>query len=159
VFTLAIIATLAIGTGANAAIFSLFYQVLVRPLPYHEPDRLVWVWNTYGRAAEERTAVSIPDFLDRKAGAAAIEDATLFTRRSLPLTGGSSPERLRALAVTPSFFTTLGRQPDRGRSFGENEAAPGADRFAVLTDAFWRSHFGADPRIAGRSLELNGEAW
>jgi predicted permease len=159
VFTLAAIATLAIGTGANAAIFSLFYQVLVRPLPYREPDRLVWVWNTYGRAAEERTAVSIPDYLDRKDGAAAIEDATLFTRRSFALTGGASPERLRALAVTPSFFTTLGRQPAHGRSFGQNEAAPGADRFAVLTDAFWRSHFAADPRIAGREMELNGESW
>jgi predicted permease len=159
VFTLAVVATLAIGTGANAAIFSLFYQVLVRPLPYPEPDRLVWVWNTYGRAGEERTAVSIPDFLDRKAGAAAIGDATLFTGRSLALTGGSSPERLRALAVTPSFFSTIGRQPGLGRGFSDGEAAPGADRFTVLTDAFWRSHFGADPRIAGRSMELNGESW
>ena len=159
VFTLAVIATLATGTGANAAIFSLFYQVLVRPLPYRQPDRLVWVWNSYGRAGEERTAVSIPDFLDRKTGAAAIEDATLFTGRSLALTGDAFPERLRALAVTPSFFATLGRQPALGRSFSEREAAPGADRFAVLTDAFWRSHFGSDPRIAGRSMELNGEAW
>ncbi len=159
VFTIAAVATLAIGIGANAAIFSLFYQVLLRPLPYAAPERLVWVWNTYGRAGEERTAVSIPDYRDRKAEAAAIEDATLFTGRSIALTGTGSPEEVRALAATPSFFTTLGRRPAIGRSFREDEAAPNADRFAVLTDGFWRSHYNGDPRVVGSTALMNGEAW
>jgi predicted permease len=158
-FTLAAVATMALGIGANTAIFSVVYQVLLRPLPFPEPDRLVWVWNTYGRGGEDRTAVSIPDYLDRKAGAAVIEDATLFTGRALALTGGTSPEQVRALAVTPSFFTTLGRHPAIGRSFRPEEAEPGADRSVILTDAYWRTHHGGDPRVVGGSVQLNGEAW
>src|SRR5215468_1716231 len=83
IFTFAAVATLTLGIGANTAIFSLLYQVLLRPLPFPDEERLVWIWNRYGKAGEERTAVSIPDYLDRKSQAAALEDATLFTGRAV----------------------------------------------------------------------------
>src|SRR5438445_13043712 len=104
-----------------------------------------------------QAGVSIPDYLDRKNQAPAIEDAALFTMRARNLTTQGQPEQLRALLVTPSFFTTLGRQPFIGRGFGESDAVPGADKFVVLTHAFWTTHFGSDRSIVGRDIRLNGE--
>jgi putative ABC transport system permease protein len=159
VFTLIAVLTLTLGIGANTAIFSLLYQVLLRPLPYPEADRLVFVWNTYPLMGLAQASVSIPDYIDRKTQAPAIEDTTLFTVRSLNLSAEGQPEQLRGLAVTPSFFTTLRREPFIGRSFKDDDAKPGADRFAVLTHAMWTSHFGADRSIVGRDIRLNGEPY
>ena len=117
------------------------------------------MWNRYGVAGEDRTAVSIPDYLDRRSGAAAIEDATLFTGRAVALTGGAQPEQLTALAVTPSFFSTLERPPMLGRAFTDADAEPNADRSVILTYGLWRSHYDGDPAVVGRDLRLNGESW
>jgi predicted permease len=162
VFTLVAVLTLTLGIGANTAIFSLLYQILLRPLPYANADRLVFVWNTYPLMGLPQASVSIPDYLDRKTLAPAVEDATLFTFRPLNYASAqaqSQPERLRGLAVTPSFFTTLGRAPAIGRAFGDEESKPGADRFVVLTYGTWKSHFGGDPTIVGRDVRLNGEPY
>jgi predicted permease len=159
IFTLVAVLTLTLGIGANTAIFSLLYQVLLRPLPYPAADRLVFVWNGYPLMGLPQASVSIPDYLDRKTQAPAIEDATLFTLRPINLTTNGQPEQLRALAVTPSFFTTLGRQPFIGRGFAEDDARPGADRFAVLTYGMWVTHFGADRSIVGRDIRVNGEPY
>src|SRR5437870_5413346 len=136
-FTAVAVLTLTLGIGANTAIFSLLYQVLLRPLPYADADRLVFVWNTYRLMGLPQASVSIPDYIDRKTQAPAFEEATLFTMRSVNLTTQGQPEQLRALAVTPSFFTTLGRRPFIGRGFREEEAKPAADKFAILTYALW----------------------
>ena len=160
IFTLVAVLTLTLGIGANTAIFSLLYQVLLRPLPYAAADRLVFVWNTYPLMGLPQAGVSIPDYLDRKNQAAAFEDAALFTLRPLNLTTEQGqPEQLRGLAVTPSFFTTLGRQPFIGRAFSENDAKPGADKFIVLTYGTWTTHFGADRSIVGRDIRVNGEPY
>ena len=140
IFTLVAVLTLALGIGANTAIFSVFYQVLLRPLPYPDADRLVFVWNTYPGINLPQASVSIPDYIDRKTQAPALQDATLFTMRSANLNEGGNPEQLRALAVTPSFFSTLQRSPLLGRGFTDDEAKPGADRFAILTYGLWTSH-------------------
>src|SRR6478672_4052221 len=124
IFTLVAVATLALGIGANTAIFSLLYQTLLRPLPYPNADRLVFVWNRYKML--DQASVSIPDYLDRKTQAPAIEDATLFTGGTATINEGGNPEQLRALAVTPSFFSTLQRQPFLGRAFTDDEARPEA---------------------------------
>ena len=157
-FAAAAVLTLVLGIGANTAIFSLVYQILLRPLPYADPDRLVFVWNTYPLMGLPQASVSIPDYLDRRTQAAAVEEAALFTGRSVNLAEGSRPEQLRALAVTPSFFSTLGRHPAIGRAFLEEEAQPQADKYAILTHGLWVSRFGGDPSIAGRDIRLNGEA-
>ena len=162
IFTLVAVLTLTLGIGANTAIFSLLYQILLRPLPYADADRLVFIWNTYPLMGLPQANVSIPDYLDRKTQAPAIEDATLFTMRSLNLAaaqGQGQPEQVRGLAVTPSFFSTLGRRPFLGRAFVDDEARPGADKFVVLTYSTWASHFGGDRAIVGRDIRLNGEPY
>jgi predicted permease len=159
IFTLVAVLTLTLGIGANTAIFSLLYQVLLRPLPYPNADRLVFVWNTYPGIGLPQASVSIPDFLDRRTQAPAIEDATLFTSRSFNLASAGQPEQLRGLAVTPSFFTTLQREPVLGRAFREDDARTAADRFVILTHGLWSSRFGADRGVIGREVRMNGEAY
>jgi putative ABC transport system permease protein len=158
IFTTVAVLTLTLGIGANTAIFSLLYQILLKPLPYPQANRLVFVWNTYPLMGLPQASVSIPDYIDRKTQAASIEDATLFTMRSVNLAENGQPEQLRALAVTPSFFTTLQRQPFLGRGFTEDEAKPDADRYAILTYGLWTSRFGSDRAIVGRDIRLNGVA-
>src|SRR5687767_11820285 len=157
-FTLVAVLTLTLGIGANTAIFSLLYQILLRPLPYPEAERLVFVWNSYPLTGLPQASVSIPDYLDRRTQAPAIEDATLFTNRSVTLAEGGQPEQVRALAVTPSFFSTLRRQPILGRGFTEDETKPEADRYVILTNGLWKSRFAGDPSIVGRDIRVNGVA-
>ena len=159
VFTLVAVLTLTLGIGANTAIFSLLFQVLLRPLPYAHADRLVFVWNSYSLMGLQQASVSIPDYLDRKGQAPAIEDAALFTERAANLAAEGRPEQLRGLVVTPSFFTTLGRAPLLGRGFTEDEARPDADRFVVLMWGLWNSRFAADRGIVGRDVRINGEPY
>ena len=159
IFTLVAVLTLTLGIGANTAIFSLVYQILLRPLPYSHADRLVFVWNSYPLMGLEQASVSIPDYIDRKTQAPAIEDATLFTGRALSLAEGGQAELIRALAVTPSFFSTLGRQPMLGRGFTDEEATPGNDRQVILTYGLWQSRFGGDRSVVGRDVRMNGEAY
>jgi putative ABC transport system permease protein len=157
IFTLVAVITLTIGIGANAAIFSLFHHLLLRPLPYPDAERLVFIWNTYPLMGLDKATVSIPDYLDRKTQAPALADAALFTSSRVNLSGeGGQPEQLNTLVVTPSFFSTLGRQPARGRTFHEREAQPGPTQAAILTHQFWTSRFGADPGILDRGIRLNG---
>src|SRR3954468_14441331 len=108
VFAVVSVLTIALGVGGTTAIFSLLYQLLLRPLPYRDAGRLVFVWNGYPRMALPQAAVSIPDYLDRVQQAPSIEAAALFTVRTLNLGSADRPEQLRALAVTPSFLGTLG---------------------------------------------------
>ena len=158
IFTVVAVATLALGIGANTAIFSVVYQSLLRPLAFPHGDRLASIYNVYLKAGGEPSSVAIPDYLDRRAGVPAIEDATLYTPRQIALTAGGPPEQITALAVTPSFFTTLERGPAIGRAFTDADVAGGAAaRVVILTDGLWRSHFAADPAIVGRAIRVGGE--
>jgi putative ABC transport system permease protein len=159
IFTLVAVATLTLGIGANTAIFSLLYHLLLRPLPFPEANRLVFAWNTYPLMGLPKASVSIPDYIDRKTQAPAISDATLFTTRNVSLATASDPIQVRALAVTPSFFSTLGRQPFLGRGFVESEAQPNADKFVILTYTLWNSQFAGDRSIVGRTIRVGGEAY
>ena len=151
--------TLTLGIGANTAIFSLLYQILLRPLPYPDAERLVFVWNTYPGIDLAQASVSIPDYIDRKTQAPAIEDAALFTTRTANLNEGGNPEQLRALAVTPSFFSTLG-SGSRFSAAGSPRTKPSRmpTSSSILTYALWTSRFGADRRIVGRDIRINGES-
>ncbi len=159
VFTVIAVLTLALGIGANTAIFSLLYQILLAPLPYAHQERLVMVWNSYPRNDLAQAAVSIPDYLERKSQARSLEDAALITLRTVNLNDGGAPEQVRAAAVTPSFFSTLGRPPAIGRAFTDSDATPDADRFVVLMNGFWKSHYAGDPAVVGRDVRLNGESY
>ena len=161
IFTLIAVLTLTLGIGANTAIFSLVYQILLRPLPYADRrSARLRLEQLSADGAGHRRSVSIPDYIDRKTQADTIEDAALFTGRALTLAEGGQAEQIRALAVTPSFFSTLGRQPMLGRAFTEEEAKPGADKQVILAHGLWRTRFGGDsldrrPRhpIERRSLQ------
>jgi predicted permease len=159
VFTLVAVLTLTLGIGANTAIFSLVYQILLRPLPYPDADRLVFIWNSYPLMGLDQASVSIPDYIDRKTQAPAIEDATLFMNRSLNLAESGQAIQVRGLAVTPSFFSTLQRQPALGRPFNEAEAVPGADRSVILAHGLWQARFGGDASIVGRDIRINAEPY
>ncbi|HEX5070792.1 MAG TPA: ABC transporter permease [Vicinamibacterales bacterium] len=157
-FALVAVATMALGVGANAAIFSLVYRTLLRPLPVANADRLVFVWNTYGTMLAQ-ASVSIPDYLDRKTQAPSIEDATLFTMRSANLNEGGNPEQVTALAVTPSFFSTLGVHPILGQGFTAEQATPNADKFVILSHGLWQSHYAADRTIVGKDIRINTDSY
>src|SRR4029453_1147644 len=107
IFTAVAVLTLAVGIGANTAFFSLLYHVVLRPLPYPDANRLVFIWNAYKKAGSGFSNVSIPDYLDRRTEAPALEDAALVTKVRVSLSIAGPPEQVIALRVAPSFFSTL----------------------------------------------------
>lgn len=157
--TLAVL-TLALGIGANTAMFSLLHALLLAPLPYPDGERLVDVYNTYPTSSLNYAGSSIPDYLDRREQASSLQDLALYHGASFNLAAaGSVPERLVGLRATPSLFSTLGVPAQLGRVFGEDAAEPGQDQLVVLSDALWRNRFDADPDILGRELRLNGTSY
>ncbi len=157
-FTFAAIATLALGIGANAAIFSVVNGLLLKPLPYPDGERLVEVYNSYPTSGLDYAGSSIPDYLDRKS-APGLEDLALYTSGSVNTADESGPRRLVAVRATPSLFTTLRVQPALGRAFTEDEAQIGGDKVVVLSHATWQTQYAGDPAIIGRELRFNDEPW
>jgi len=155
-FTAVVLLTLALCIGANSAIFSVVSAVLLQPLPYPEPDRLVTVNNSYPKSNLARAGVSIPDYLDRVERAPSIESAALITWESFNLADGDRPTRVMALKATPSLFSMLRATPALGRVFDESEARPGNDRVVVLGHAMWKDHFGGRTNLLGESIRLHG---
>ena len=154
-FTLVAVITLALGIGANAAIFSVINSVLLRPLQYPQPERLVWIWGTNPSANIKQETASLPDFVDWKQWGQSFADMGGFTSFSPILTGAGDPERLTGAVVTDGFFATLGVSPQLGRTFTPDEDRPGAQRVVVLSHALWQQRFGGDPRISGQKITLN----
>ncbi|MFP3938852.1 MAG: ABC transporter permease [Thermoanaerobaculia bacterium] len=156
-----VVLTLALGIGANTAIFSVLHAVLLRPLPYPEAERLVHVWNTYPKGNLPRASVSVPDYFDRREGVDAFEESALCFHESLNLApqgaAGGQPERVIALRATASLFPLLRAEAARGRVFTEDEDRPGSERVVVLSHGLWRRSFGGDPGIVGRDVRLDGE--
>nr|WP_225444817.1 ABC transporter permease [Pseudomarimonas arenosa] len=152
--------TLALGIGANTAIFSILHALLLRPLPYPDGERLVDVHNTYPTSSLQYAGTSIPDYLDRKAQATALADLALYTGASYNLAeSGAAPERLTGIRATPSLFSTLGVQAQLGRVFNEDEASIGKEKVVVLSHATWRNRFDADPNILDKTLRFAGEPY
>src|SRR5262245_51978198 len=153
-FTLIAVLTLALGIGANTAIFSAVNTVLLRPLPYEDPDRLVVIWSTHPQAGREVS--SLPDFADWQDQGQSFEQLTATCGRSFSLTNGEEPERLTGSYVAPNLFTTLRIRPILGRGFLPEDGRRGAPLVAVLSYGLWQRSFGSTPDIVGRSITLNG---
>ena len=160
-FTAVALLTLALGIGANTAIFSVVRGVLLEPLPFAASDEIVRVYHARPADGIDRGAVSEPDFLDwqaesrraRSMGAFFFADGLV----GMDLTGRGNPERLSAALVTDGFFQTLGTAPHLGRAFTPDEQVPGRDRAVVLSHGFWTRRFGADSALVGGTLILNDE--
>ncbi|HET7843115.1 MAG TPA: ABC transporter permease, partial [Xanthomonadales bacterium] len=156
-FLIAAVATLALGIGANTAIFSVINGLLLKPLPYDDGERLVQVHNSYPKMGLDYAGTSIPDYLDRKTQAPALEDLAMYTGESFNLAASGAPQRLVGLKATPSLWTTLRAKAAQGRVFGEEEGKLGSEKVAVLSYATWKGQFAGDASIVGGDVRLNGE--
>ena len=154
-FALVAVLTLALGIGANTAIFSVINAVLLRPLPYAQPDRLVDINHFYPSLNNLRAGVSVPGFRDYSARRDVFERSAVETPQAMNLTGAGEPERVNAVRVSGEFFTTLGVPPILGRTLRPDEAEAGRNRVLVLANGFWKRKFGGDSTVVGRALRLN----
>ena len=160
-FTLTALLTLALGIGANTAIFSVVRAVLLEPLPFREPSRVVRIWQVNPSTGMDRGAVSEPNFKDWRAGSRLTEamGAFFYADRAtgMDLTGQGEPVQLNAALVTDGFFETLKTPPLLGRALLPEDNVPGNDRVAVLSYSLWTGRFGGDRSLPGRTITLNGQ--
>ncbi len=155
-FAAAVVATLALGIGANTAIFSLIYSVLLKPLPYPAADRIFSVETLLPRQnAVSSLPMRVQDYLEWRQASTAFESLAALTPAQWNLTGDGEPERLGGALVSANFFTFLGASPERGRGFSAAEETPGKQNVVVISDSLWRRRYGADPAIIGKTILLN----
>lgn len=156
-FTLIAAITLALGVGANTATFSVVNTVMLRPLPFAEPDRLVRIWERNVERGFPTFSFSHPNFLDTRSQAKSFESMAAWTNNGFTLTpANGDAEVIQGLNVTATFFETLRVVPALGRNFRAEEDRPGGNtRVAIISDGLWRRAFGTDPSVIGRSITLN----
>ena len=156
-FAVAAVLTLAGALSATTSVFALINAVLLRPLPFHEPDRLVWVWST--RTDRDQAFFSIPNFVDFRNELSSVSGFAGLAGWGVTLTGSGAPERLLSLKVTANLFELMGVTPALGRTLQAADGEAGGQRVVVLGHAVWSGRFGADPDVLGRTLILDGEAY
>ena len=159
-FSLFVVLTLAVGIGANTAVFSVVNRVLLRPLPYPESDRLVRVYGRFDAESGREVAqfsLSNPEYLDYKNHTRALEDVAAFSPNSITVGGsGAEPERVPSANVTANLFNVLRVAPALGRGISADEARPGAPWVVVLSHGYWQTRFGGNPSVLGQVVPLNG---
>src|SRR6267142_5188269 len=153
-FTAVAVITLALGIGANTAIFSVVNAVLLRPLPFDDPERIVWVWDTQPQLSTAPAA--LPDFLDWKEQNRSFEHLAAYQSGNMFLDAGDGTTDTRVGLVTPEMFSLFHVSPILGRTFTNEETLPGRFRVAVLSHSMWQNRFGSDPNVLSRTLQLNG---
>ena len=158
-FTIVAIIALALGIGANTAIFSVVNTVLLRPLPYRDPERLVMVWEDASKHGYPRDTPAVANYVDWRDQNQVFEGMAAIADESFNLTGAGDPERLEGRSVSANLFPMLGVEPQLGRVFSATEDQPGSQRVVLLSYGFWQRRFGGDPGIIGKALTLNGESY
>ncbi len=156
--TIVIALTLALGIGLNTAVFSIIDAVLLRPLPYTNPERLVTI-NHYYANKDLVSGVSVPGFLEYRDHTRSFESVAVTAGWAPNLTGVERPERITGGAISQGYFDVFGIMPALGRGFLEEEDAPGKDDVVILSDGFWKRRMGADPEAVGRTLQLSGRTF
>src|SRR5215469_2510215 len=157
-FAVVAVLTLALGIGANTAIFSIIYAVLLRPLPYQQPGQLVRLYET--EAAPGNYPFTGLDFLDWKSQNHSFQDMTLMSwTHSMNLSGKGEPDHVLGTPTEANFFSLLGARPLLGRTWVSGEDEPGHDREVILSYGLWQAHFGGDAQIVGQDIELNDEKY
>jgi putative ABC transport system permease protein len=155
-FTFAVVLTVALAIGANTAIFSVVNAVMVRPLPFERPDRLVWIAEKNDKLNLTQFSASVLNYLSWKERSRAVDAIGAFGFASFNLTGQGDPERFTGGTITPSLFSMLGIKPILGRSFVDAEERPDSAKVAMISEGLWKRRFGGDPSVVGRNLTLNG---
>lgn len=161
-FMLTAVLILALGIGANTAIFSVVNTVLLRPLPFSQPDQLVKVMHVPPAKSFPGVSffsVSPANFLDWRAQNHSFEDMAAYALRSYTLGAGTRSETARAVAVSPSFFSLIRANPELGRAFDAADDEPGHGNVVLLSHSFWQSHFGSDPNVVGQTIKLNNQPY
>lgn len=156
-FALVAIFTLALGIGANSAIFSVVNAVLLRPMPFQEPDRLIKLWESFARGGFG--TVSVPNLKDWREQNSVFTGIAAYQTAGFSLLVGDSSERIPAATVSANFLEVLGVQPQLGRGFIAGEDEPGRNRVAILSQALWQRKFNEDPNIVGKKILLGGESY
>src|SRR6185436_12269667 len=154
-FTAAAVAALALGIGANTAIFSVVNTVLLKPLPFPDPDRIVNFLTTSPTGSFD--GGSVPRFMVWREQSGAVQDSAAYRFGVMNLTGGDSPEQLSSGQVTADFFRLFGAQIAAGRTFTPDEDRPNGGKVVVLSHGFWQRRFGGDPGLVGRTIPLGGD--
>jgi putative ABC transport system permease protein len=161
-FAAVAILTLALGIGANAAIFSVVNAVLLRPLPFEKPDQLMALWHEPPQESfpgVHKFALSPANFLDWRAQSRTFEGMSAYGYGRYTITGTGRPETIRMVAATRGFFSILRSQPLLGRTFADDEDNPGREHVVVLGYGIWRGRYAGDPSIVGENIELNGQSF
>ena len=158
-FSSVAVATLALAIGANVAIFSVVHTVLLRPLPFADPDRLVWVWETSPQRSIPRRAVTPVAYAAYRDRAGVFTDLGASSDWMISLTGAGEPESIIGYRFSGNFFKILGVPARLGRTLEPEDARPGHDHVVVLSDSLWRRRFGADPGVIGRAITLDDESF
>ena len=157
-YTAIIITTLALGIGSNTAIFSAFNAIMLRPLPYNDPERIVTVWDSFPKLGVKKIGVTYANFTDLKERNKVFETLALYAAGSTTafnLTGLGGPERIQATSASADFFRALGVSALHGRTFTDDDGQPGRNRVAVLGYNLWQRDFGGDPNIVNHNIKLN----
>jgi predicted permease len=155
-FAILAVLTLALGIGANAAIFSVINSVMLRPLEYPQPDRLLMITSQFPGLGFDRFWVSPPEYFELRERAKSFSEVGAYTTTAVNLSEGDAPERVNAVGATSTLFDALGVTPRLGRTFTEAETLPNADPVVVLSSELWERKFAADPTIIGRAIEVDG---
>ncbi len=158
-FSLVVIATLALGIGANTAIFSVLKSVVLEPLPYQDPEGLVFVWEQNYQRDVETNVVSPANYFTWKEQADVFSEIGAVAEMSATITGDLAPERVGLVYLSPSVFTMLGTRAQLGRLLLPEDARPGYGQVVVMSDGFWRRRFGADPSVLGQTVQINGSGY
>jgi putative ABC transport system permease protein len=158
-FTAVAVSTLALAIGANSAVFSLINALLVRPLPYQQPSKLVLIWERFAAQGLERIPVSTPEYVDLENEFHSCRQIAAFDYRSFNLSDGGTPERISGAVVSPAMFSLLGVNPIAGRTFAQQEQGEGHDGVVVISERLWKRRFNSDPSLIGKSLLLNSQSY
>ncbi|MBI2690087.1 MAG: ABC transporter permease [Acidobacteria bacterium] len=156
-FTIAACSALALGIGANTAVFSVVNAILLRPLPFHDPHRLVLIFDSFQQQGIERGPASMADFLDWRARARSFQSIEGFSNGSITITGQGDAQQIASQRVTSGFFDALAIRPILGRTFSAGDDHPGAAPTLVISERLWLRLFSADPAISGKTVAVNGQ--
>jgi predicted permease len=158
-FSSVAILTLALGIGANVATFSVVYGVLLKPLPFPHPEQLVRVFDDQRGTNEKDIGMSAPELWDLQDRSGVFQEISAVISSNSAVGGGDRTVLAESLVTSPDYFTLLGARPERGRVYTTQDAAPGIMEPVVISNGFWRSYYGADPKIVGRKMRLDNDMY